>query len=59
MGKEILSPKQAADYLNITTITLYKLLKSGQVPASKFGRQWRIKREILDRFLEGKLVRKI
>ncbi len=59
MGKEILSPKQAADYLNITTITLYKLLKSGEVPAKKFGRQWRIKREILDGFLEGKLVGKI
>jgi hypothetical protein len=29
------------------------------VPAKKFGRQWRIKREILDRFLEGGLVGKI
>ncbi len=59
MGKEILSPKQAADYLNITTITLYKLLKKGQVPAKKFGRQWRIKKDILDEFLGGKLVGKI
>jgi excisionase family DNA binding protein len=58
MNKEVMSPKEAAEYIGISTITFYKLLKKGQVPATKFGRQWRIKKEVLDRFLEGELVGK-
>lgn len=54
MNKEIMSPQEAAEYLGISRVTLYKLLKNGEVPAKKFGDQWRISKAVLDKFLEGK-----
>jgi len=53
MNREILKPQEAADYLGISKVTLYKLLKNGEIPAKKFGNQWRISKAILDKFLEG------
>jgi excisionase family DNA binding protein len=52
-GKVVLNPREAAEYLGISKVTLYKLLKSGEVPAKKFGNQWRISKAILDEFLTG------
>lgn len=58
MNKEILTPEETAEYLRISKVTLYKLLKSGDVPAKKIGNQWRISKAGLDRILgrwgEGK-----
>ncbi len=31
---------------------LYKLAQEGRVPAQKFGRHWRFRREAIDRWLE-------
>lgn len=50
--KEVMSPVEAAEYLRISKVTLYKLLKSGELPAVKVGYQWRITRAALDKFLK-------
>jgi len=56
MNKEVLNVVEAADYIGISKITLYKLLRKGEVPARKFGNQWRISKAALDEFLKGSVV---
>jgi len=51
MDKVVLNPREAAEYLRISKVTLYKLLSNGEIPAKKFGNQWRISKAILDKFL--------
>ena len=46
-----LSINQAAAYLHVNRITLYRMLKRGEVPGGfKVGRVWRIARADLERF---------
>jgi len=53
MSKDILTPKQAALYLKISKPTMYKLLRQRKIPARRLGKQWRISRAALDKFLAG------
>jgi len=43
--------KEMAEYLNCGTPKLYTLAKRGQIPAYKFGRRWRFKKEEVDAWL--------
>ena len=53
MSKDVMTPKQAAKYLGISKPTMYKLLKKRKIPARRLGKQWRIPKVALDKFLEG------
>jgi len=48
---QIMTPKEAAKYLGFHLITVYRLLKKGELPATKIGGQWRFKKDVLDRWL--------
>ena len=48
-----LSTKEAAGYLGINLRTLYRFIDEGDVPAYKFGRVIRLRKEELDRFIDG------
>ncbi len=52
---EILTVDQAADLLKVSHITVYKLVsaerKPGKIFAKKVGREWRILRKEVDRYL--------
>ena len=52
--KEILTPKEAAEYLSIHVRTIYRLVKNGEIPGRKVGGSWRFKKETLDEWLSGK-----
>ena len=47
-----LSTPAAADRLGITPRTLYRFIDEGQIPAYKFGRVIRLKRDEVDSFIE-------
>ncbi len=51
--KEILRPREAADYLNIHLRTIYRLAKNGAIPGRKVGRSWRFKKNVLEEWLCG------
>ncbi|TET62225.1 DNA-binding protein [Candidatus Aerophobetes bacterium] len=53
MAKEIMNPKEAAEYLGISKPTLYKLIKNGEIPAKRIGKQWRIAKAVLDEIVKG------
>ena len=42
-----LTPQEAREYLRLGKSTLYEKLKSGEIPARRFGRQFRISKEAL------------
>ena len=46
---EILTPDEVAQYLKISKKTVYKLVRSGALPAFKAGKHWRVRRVDLGR----------
>lgn len=49
---EMLTRKEAADYLKISRNTAYQLFRSGAF-GRKVGGQWRVARAELDRWMRG------
>jgi len=49
---EILTIEQVARYLSLHELTVRRLAREEEIPAFKVGRQWRVKRELLDRWIE-------
>lgn len=50
-GSQIITPKQAAAYLGLHVITVYRLIKKGKLPGFKVGGQWRFKKDLLDNWI--------
>jgi excisionase family DNA binding protein len=57
MADEVLTIAEAAERLKVSTKTIERLLRSGELPAGKIGRQWRISSAILDQLVRGELQR--
>jgi excisionase family DNA binding protein len=49
--REIMTPEQVADYLQLNTDTVYRLIRGHQLAASKIGRAYRIPKEDVETFL--------
>jgi len=49
--KEILTPREAADYLSVHVRTIYRLVKNGEIPGCKIGGSWRFQKDALDEWL--------
>ncbi len=50
--KEVMTLREASQYLGISPDTLYKYLSERRIPAFKLGNRWRFKKDILDRWME-------
>ena len=51
---QIMTPKDAAKYLSLHPITIYRLVKKGKLPGFKVGGQWRFKKDLLDEWILSK-----
>jgi excisionase family DNA binding protein len=51
MLREVMTPEQVAEYLQLDTETIYRLIRRRQLAATKIGGRYRIPREDLDAFL--------
>ncbi|MBI4286188.1 MAG: helix-turn-helix domain-containing protein [Chloroflexi bacterium] len=49
--KEIMTPEQVADYLQLSKDTVYRYIREGKLTASRLGRNYRVPRENVDLFL--------
>ena len=49
--KEILTPREAAEYLSVHVRTIYRLVKNRDIPGRKVGGSWRFKKDALDEWL--------
>lgn len=47
-----LTTEEVLGYLKTTPRTIYRLIRSGELPAVRIGRQWRFRRADLDRWVE-------
>ena len=50
---EVLTVEQAADYLQIHKVTVYKYIREGLLPAARLGKVYRLLRRDVDAFLDG------
>lgn len=50
---------EVAEYLNLHPLTVRRLAREGEIPAFKVGRQWRVKRELLEHWLEESSMRNV
>lgn len=44
--------KDVADYLQMSTETIYRLAQRGEIPATKVASQWRFKKERIDEWMK-------
>ncbi len=49
--REVMTPEQAADYLQVNRETVYRYIREGKLVASKLGRTYRLPKRSLDLLL--------
>lgn len=47
-----LTTEEVLSYLKVNPRTIYRLIRSGELPAIRIGRQWRFRRSDLDDWIE-------
>ena len=50
-SREVMTPKQVAEYLQLHPMTVYRFIRQGKIPAAKIGGRYRIKRESVEKLL--------
>jgi len=48
----IMTITDVAEYLGLHELTVRRLAREGALPALKLGRQWRVKRDLLEKWIE-------
>ncbi len=56
--RDVMTPEQAAEYLQVNRETVYRYIREGKLVASKLGRAYRIPRKSLDLLLFATRTRK-
>ncbi len=49
--------KEVADKLDCTPLTIYRMIREGNIPAIRIGRNFRIPREAMDKWLKEEIIR--
>jgi excisionase family DNA binding protein len=52
---EIMTAEETCRYLKITPRTLYRYLRSRQIPAFKLGKEWRFVRSDLEQWIRNRI----
>ena len=50
---EILTVDEVAAYLKLSEATIYRMAKTGRIPAKRIGRSWRFSKELIDEWFRG------
>jgi excisionase family DNA binding protein len=56
MSSTLLTAAEVADQLRVSTMTIYRLIRRGELPAVRIGRNYRVRAEDLDAYLAGQVV---
>ncbi len=54
-SREVMSLRQASNYLGVSADTMYRYVSEGLVPAFKLGNRWKLRKSVLDRWMERKM----
>jgi excisionase family DNA binding protein len=55
---EVMDIHRASQYLGVSRETLYKYLNEEKIPAFKLGNRWKLKKTVLDRWMESESTRR-
>ncbi len=58
MSKEIMTIKEVTEYLKMNYRTVYRLAEKGEIPAFKLGKNWRVRKDLLDKWIEEQIKKK-
>ena len=50
----LLTPNEVAERLRVSTMTVYRLIKSGELPAARISSSYRLREEDVDAYLEAR-----
>jgi excisionase family DNA binding protein len=51
-----LTPREVADHLRVSSMTVYRLIKSGQLRAVRVGKAYRIQEDDVDAYLAARFT---
>ena len=57
VGDRLLTVGEVADAMRVSNMTIYRLIKSGQLPAVRDGKNYRIRESDVNRYLSERSVR--
>lgn len=55
MSQDLMTIEEAARVLGVSHLTVYRLIKRGRLRALRVGRDFRIRRSDMDRYLDARL----
>ncbi len=55
VGDHVLTVQEVADYLKVTTKTVYELVRQGELPSFRIGRAVRCRQSAVEAFIERRL----
>ena len=50
---------EVAELMRVSTMTVYRLIKAGDLPAVRFGKSYRLDEADVDRYLAGQYTRAV
>jgi excisionase family DNA binding protein len=53
---DLLTPREVAEVMRVSTMTVYRLIKSGELPAIRVGKHLRIRGNDVVMFLDARVV---
>jgi excisionase family DNA binding protein len=53
---ELMTPREVAETMRVSTMTVYRLVKAGTLPAIRVGKHLRIRRTDLRAYLDARVV---
>lgn len=56
MSERLLTAAEVADTLRVSTMTIYRLIRRGELPAVRVGRNYRVRERDLSAYLDGQVV---
>ncbi|HEX2049133.1 MAG TPA: helix-turn-helix domain-containing protein [Actinomycetota bacterium] len=57
LGEPLLTVGEVANLMRVSNMTVYRLIKSGQLAAIRVGKNYRIRRGDVERYLSERAVR--
>ena len=56
VGDRLLTVGEVAETMRVSNMTVYRLIKAGELPALRVGKSYRIRESEMERYLEGRRV---
>ena len=53
---DLLTPREVAEVMRVSTMTVYRLIKAGELPAIRVGKHLRIRGDDVVKFLDARVV---